>query len=192
MTSAIHHRYNLASLLSGVLPMNRLLTAVLFALFAGVALADDKQKSDADTKVAEGTEVSLIPAEITQDKEQPDEGPRVVTAKSGKATKVKMPAKAYKLGFTGEPLKDGGIKVVSLSDSTALTGMRSEAGKGDPGMVSAEAGDIVTHANGYAVNTFEELLVALSTAKKPEDVQIVIKDVNTGKNFVFYVSATKQ
>jgi S1-C subfamily serine protease len=172
--------------------MTRLLTAVVFALVAGVALADDdKSKSDAETKVAEGTEVSLTPAEITPDKDQPDEGPRVVTAKAGKATKVKMPADAYKLGFTGEPVKDGGIKVASLADSSALMGMRVEAGK-EAGPISAEPGDIVTHVNGYAVNTFEELLVALSTAKKPEDVQVVVKDVNTGKSLMLYATAVKR
>jgi S1-C subfamily serine protease len=173
--------------------MTRLLTAVVFALVSGLALAaDDKQKSDADTKVAEGTEVSLTPAEITADKEQPEQGPRIITAKAGKATKVKMPAQAYQLGFTGEPVKDGGIKVVSLADSSALVGMRGEAGKEEAGPFSAEAGDIITHVNGYAVNTFEEMLVALSTAKKPEDVQVVVKDVNTGKDSAFFVTAKKR
>jgi S1-C subfamily serine protease len=172
--------------------MTRLLTAVLFALVAGVALADDdKQKSDADTKVAEGTEMALTPAEITPDKEQPDDGPRVVTAKAGATKKVKMPAQAYTLGFTGEPVKDGGIKVVSLADKSALIGMRGEAGK-DEGQISAEPGDIITHANGYAVNTLEELLVAVSTAKKAEDVQLVVKDVNSGKSLQLYATAVKR
>jgi hypothetical protein len=109
--------------------MTRLLTAVLFALVAGAApAADDKPRPDADAKVAEGAEVSLTPAEITSDKEQPDQGPRAVTAKAGKAGKVKMPARAYQLGFTGEPQKGGGIKVVGLASPSGLVGVRAEAG----------------------------------------------------------------
>lgn len=173
------------------MPRLLMLTAAVFALVAGGSPADDKQKSDADTKVAAGTEVSLTPAEITPEKTPLDDGRYIVAVKAGKATKVKMPAKAYSLGFTGEPVKGGGIKVVNLSESSALMGMRAEAGK-EPGPFTAEAGDIITHANGYAVHSFEELLVALSTAKKPDDVQLVVKDVNTGKDSAYYVTAVKR
>jgi S1-C subfamily serine protease len=173
--------------------MTRLLTAALFALVAGAALAgDDKPRPDADAKVAEGAEVSLTPAEITPDKDQPDQGPRAVTAKAGKAEKVKMPARAYKLGFTGEPQTGGGIKVVSLASPSALVGLRTEAGGEGAGPISAEPGDVITHANGYAVGTLEELLVAVSTAKKPEDVQLVVKDVNSGKSVMLYATAIKR
>jgi len=160
-------------------------------LAVGVGRAEDKK--DADTKVAEGTEVKITPAEIKAEDTPLDDGRSVATAKPGKETKVKMPATAYTLGFSGEALKDGGIKVTELGETTGLRGMRTEAGKGDDGGPwMAEPGDIITHVNGYAVNTFEELLVAVSTAKKPEDVQIVVKDVNNGKSTIFYATAMKR
>jgi S1-C subfamily serine protease len=162
---------------------------VVAALVTGSVRADDA-KSDADTKVAEGTEVSLTAAEVKSD-EKLDDGRPVAIAKAGKAAKVKMPAQAWTLGFTGEPVKGGGIKVNDMADATALVGMRTEAG-GTEGPWQADPGDVITHANGYAVNSFEELLVAVSTAKKPEDVQLVVKDVNTGKPTIFYVTARKR
>ena len=67
--------------------------------------------------------------------------------------------------------------------------MRAEPGK-DDGNWRADEGDVITHVNGYAVNSVEELLVALGTAKKPADVQLVIKDVTTGKLTAFYATAT--
>jgi hypothetical protein len=42
------------------------------------------------------------------------------------------------------------------------------------------------------VGTLEELVVAVSTATKPEDVQLVVKDVNTGKSVLLYATAVKR
>ena len=56
----------------------------------------------------------------------------------------------------------------------------------------ADPGDDITHVNGYAVNSVEDLICAVSVAKNKDDVQLVIKDVTTGKLTVFYVTATKR
>ncbi len=48
----------------------------------------------------------------------------------------------------------------------------------------------ITHGNGFAVNTVEEVLCAVSLAKNKADVQIVLKDVDTGKRIVSHVTAT--
>ena len=168
---------------------NGLAFCVALVLAAGFGRAEDKK--DSDTKVAEGTEVNLTPADVKADDPPLDDGRAVAVTKAGKATKVKMPATAYTLGFTGEAVKDGGIKITSLGESTALVGMRVAAGQ-EEGSWMCDPGDVITHANGYAVNTFEEPLAAVSLAKKPEDVQLVVKDINTGKATIFYVTALKR
>jgi S1-C subfamily serine protease len=58
--------------------------------------------------------------------------------------------------------------------------------------VRAESGDIITHVNGHAVNSVEELLCAVSTAKDKMDVQIAVRDTNSGDLVVLYVTSTKK
>ena len=70
--------------------------------------------------------------------------------------------------------------------------MRVTAGKGPEGDWQADVGDVITHANGYAVNSLEELVCAVSLAKDKGDVQLVIKDAHNGKPYVFYATAAKQ
>ena len=174
----------------------RILPACLVSVaalgWAGAGRADDK-KTDADTKVAAGTEVALTPVEVTVSDKPDDEGRLPVTVKAAReARKVKMPAQAWTLGFYPEK-KDRGIGVAGLPEDSNLRHMRLVPGKGvDDGAWHADPGDAITYANGYAVNTVEELICAISVAKNPEDVQLVIKDINTGKETVFYVTAVKK
>jgi S1-C subfamily serine protease len=178
--------------------LRRILPVCLVAFLAlaspATGRADDDKKTDADTKVAAaGTEISLTPAEVTVSDKTDDEGRIPVTVKPAKeAKKVKMPALAWALGFVPEK-KDRGIGVGAVPEGSGLHNMRLMPGKGaDGGDWQADPGDIITYANGYAVNTVEELICAISVAKNPENVQLVIKDVNTGKETVFYVTATKK
>lgn len=160
--------------------------------WAAPGRADDK-KTDADTKVAAGTEIELTPVEITVSDKPDDEGRIPVTVKPAKeAKKVKMPAQAWTLGFYPEK-KDRGVGVAGLPEGSNLNHMRVVPGKKlDDGDWETDPGDVITYANGYAVNTVEELVCAISLAKNPEDVQLVMKDVNTGNETVFYVTATKK
>jgi len=153
----------------------------------------DEKKSDGQVVVKEGTEVSLTPVEVKLSENPGADGRYTVTVKAKEATKVKMPAQAYYLGFTpkAEAPKGGGIEIAEVPESSALYKMRTEPKKEEGGW-QAEAGDIITHVNGYAVNTLEELLVALATAKAKDDVPIVLKDVRTGDLTAFYVTATKK
>ena len=160
--------------------------------WAATGRSDDDKKTDADTKVAAGTEVSLTPVEVTPSDKMDDEGRVPVTVKPAKeAKKVKMPDQAWVLGFHPEK-KDGGVGVAGVPEDSPLHHMRVTAGKEPEGDWQADVGDIITHANGYAVKSVEDLICAISLAKNPEDVQLVIKDVNTGKETVFYVTATKK
>jgi hypothetical protein len=169
------------------------LVSVLALGWSATGRADDK-KTDADIKVAAGSEVSLTAVEVTVLDKMDDEGRIPVTVKPAKeAKKVKMPAQAWALGFYPEKAKGGGVAVGWLPEDSNLHHMRVVAGKGvADGDWQADPGDVITYANGYAVNSVEDLICAISVAKNPEDVQLVIKDINTGKETVFYVTATKK
>jgi hypothetical protein len=167
--------------------------AMLMVITASGVRADDDKKTDRDTKVAAEKEFSLTPVTLTVADKSDDEGRYEVTVKVGKeAKKVKMPAERWILGFSGSPAKGGGITVAEALDDTGMKTMRTEAGKGgEEGKWQADPGDIILYVNGYAVNTVEEAICAVSLAKDKTDVPIVIKDVTTGKPTVFYVTATK-
>src|SRR5262245_57224106 len=93
------------------------LVSAVGLLWGPTGRADDK-KTDADTKVAEGTEVSLTPAEVTVSDKTDDEGRIPVTVKPAKeAKKVKMPAQAWALGFYPEK-KDRGVGVGGLPENS--------------------------------------------------------------------------
>lgn len=171
--------------------MPRLVSAcVMVVLAAGLGRAADDKKFDTAMKVEAGKEITLTPAEVKVSA-TPDDGRFPVTTKAKEATKVKMPAQGFALGFMGEPVKGGGVKVVEVSKDSGLLRMRPEAGSEDASW-EAEEGDVITHANGYAVNTVEELICAVSLAKDKGEVQIVVKDVGNGKPYAFYVTPTKQ
>jgi hypothetical protein len=154
---------------------------------------EDGKKSDKDTKVAEGKEFKLTPVEVTAAEKPDDQGLYEATVKAAKEPKkVAMPKEAWFLGFLPKAVK-GGVGVAELIEDSALAHMRPAAGKEDEeGNWRADPDDVITHVNGYAVSTVQELLCALSDAKNKKDVQLVIKDVNSGKPNIFYVTATKR
>jgi hypothetical protein len=156
--------------------------------------ADDEKKSDKDIKVEEGKEFKLTAVEVTPAEKSDDEGRYEATVKAAKEkTKVKMPKEGWTLGFYPKTAKGGGVGVAESIAGTGMKQMRTVAGKEkEEGTWQADEDDIITHANGYAVNSVEELLCAVSLAKNKDDVQLVIKDVTTGKLTVFYVTATKR
>lgn len=166
---------------------------ILLAAIATDARADDDKKTDRDTKVTAGTEFTLTPVTVTIADKPFDTRRFEATVKEGKeATKVKMPAEKWFLGISGSPAKGGGVTVGDSLDDTGMKAMRTVAGKGDePGPWQADPGDIITHVNGYAVKSIEEIICAVSLAKDKTDVQIILKDVSTDKVTVFYVTATK-
>lgn len=168
-------------------------------LVGSVNLSQDKKseekKTDTQATVKEGTEVTLTPVEVKL-AERPDGlGRFKVTVKAKDPTKVKMPAQTWSLGFQykPEPAKGGGVEIAAVPEGSQLLKMRPEPQLQDSTELwQAEAGDVITHVNGYAVNTIEELLVALTTAPDKSDVPIVLKDVNTGDLTAFYVTAAKR
>jgi S1-C subfamily serine protease len=178
--------------------MSRVLLFVIGALFLsvgpGVVRAEEDKKTDLERSVLEGKEIALTPAEIVLADKPDERGLFLAMVKPGKAAmKVKMPAQVYGLGFRPEPVKGGGVKVVEVMEDSPLLMMRPEGGKADAqGALRAEPGDVITHVNGNAVNSVEELLAAVSTAKDKKDVQLVIKDTNSGDLVVVYVTPLKK
>ena len=170
---------------------------VALLLAAGVAPgrpADDK-KNDGDITVKEGEEFKLNKDEITVAKDPDDEGRFPVTVKAATApTAVKMPAQKWMLGFVPDDKhKEAGVKVESVVESGPLMNMRSTP-KGEEGRGGwmTDAGDVITHVNGYAVKDVKDVICAVNAAKDHADIQLVIKDVNNGKPYVFYVSAARR
>jgi hypothetical protein len=167
--------------------------ASLLAIVAAGGQARDDKKTDNDFKVPEGKEFSLTPVEVTP-AEKPD-GMNLVEAKLKPAKepkKVKMPKERWTLGFYPKEVKGGGVGIDGVFEGLGLMTLRPAPGDGDkPGAISVEPGDVITHVNGFAVNTVEELICATSLAKDKTDVQIVVKDVKTGTQYVLYATATK-
>ncbi|OWK36808.1 PDZ domain-containing protein [Fimbriiglobus ruber] len=155
--------------------------------------SQEDKKSDRDTVVAAGKEFTLTPTEVTPE-EKPGDGPFEVKLKPAKdAVKVKMPAEAWTLGFFPQAIKGTGVGVGGPVEGAGLANMRTVPGKADEeGAWQVDPGDVITHVNGYAVNSVEDVICAVSTAKNKTDVQIVVKDVSTEKLNVFYVTATKR
>lgn len=168
------------------------LVALLTAFAPSARAADDKM-TDGDAKVPAGKEFSLTPVEVTPSKEADEMGRFEATIKPAKeAKKVKMPQERWTLGFYPTKNKGGGVGIDGPFEGLGLNTMRTEAGKGnEPGAWMVEEGDIITHVNGYKVDTVEEVIVATSLAKDKSDVQVIIKDKSTGKETIFYVTATK-
>ncbi len=173
-----------------------LLAFALMASLTAVPLAGrpaDDKKSDGDTPVAEGKEFKLNKDEVTVAKESEEDGRYTVTVKAAKApTAVKMKAQKLVLGFTAADKKDR-LEIGSVVVDGPLEGMRTEPKMTNGrGAWQADVGDVITHVNGYAVKTVEELICAVHSAEDPADIQLIIKDVNDGKLYAFYVSAAKK
>lgn len=165
-------------------------------LVAGVAPgrpADDK-KTDGEITVKEGEEFKLSKDEIVVAKEPEDEGRYPVTVKPAAApTVVKMPAQKWMLAFTPDTTeKKDGVKIESVVDTGPLQQMRAVAKMKEAGGWMADPGDVITHVNGYAVKTVKDVICAVNAAEDHADIQLVLKDVNNGKPYVFYVSAVKR
>lgn len=162
-------------------------------LLAGGGQARDDKKSDGDYKVKEGSEFSLTPVAVTPTENPDEEGRFGAKLKPAKEpVKVKMPKERWTLGFYPKEGKGPGVEIESGFPGLGLMTMRTVAGKGgEEGGWSVDPGDVITHVNGYAVNTVEEIICATSLAKDKSDVQIVIKDVSTGLPTIFYGTATK-
>jgi S1-C subfamily serine protease len=168
---------------------------VISLVLAPAARTAEDKKTDGEITVKEGEEFKLTKDTITIGKRADGMGRFEVTVKAGEAKVVKMPAQTYMLGFTPDEKKTGGVGVASVLEDGPLGHMRTKAGqaKNDAGdNWNADPGDVITHVNGHAVKTVKELTCAVNTAEDKDDIQIVIKDVDTGKQYVFYVTATKR
>ena len=90
------------------------------------------------------------------------------------------------------------VEMVAMASGSGNGSGRSKTARtapkmaGQPGDWLPDPGDVITHVNGYAVKTVQDVVCAVNAAEDPDDIQLVIRDVNDGKQYVFYVSAAKK
>lgn len=53
----------------------------------------------------------------------------------------------------------------------------------------AERGDIVIVVDGKSVSSGKDITAALHSASVPQDVEVIVKDRQSGKTYRYYVSA---
>ena len=168
-------------------------TALLAAAPAPGRPADEK-KTDGEVAVPEGQVFKLNKDAVTVAKEATDDGRHTCTVKEAAApTEVKMKAQKWMLGFYPDAAKKDRVAVERAVETGALQTMRTEPKMPkQPGEWQADSGDVITHVNGYAVKTVQDVVCAVNAAEDPDDIQLVVRDVNDGKQYVFYVSAVKK
>lgn len=82
----------------------------------------------------------------------------------------------------------GGPRLVPAAQSGPLAGLVAPA---LPRTYRAAPGDIITHINGIAVNTYPRFVFALNSAANPRDLPIVVMDGHSGRRHLYYVTAVK-
>lgn len=60
-----------------------------------------------------------------------------------------------------------------------------------PRLYRAGPNDIITHIDGVAVTSYARLVYAINSAANPRDIPIVVKNGNTGRRHIFYITAYK-
>lgn len=176
--------------------LRRILPLVAALLLAAVpGRPDDNKKNDGDVAVKEGEEFKLKRDEISVAAQPDDEGRFPVTVKAAKEPlTLKMPAQRWMLGLVPDAKhKDAGVKIDSVVEAGPLQQMRvAPKNVEERGGWMADPGDVITHVNGFAIKDVKDLICTVNAAKDPGDVQLVVKDVNNGKPYVFYVSAARR
>ncbi len=105
----------------------------------------------------------------------------------------KMPKMRWKLGVGGT-IDSEGFNITDLDPTSGLAKMRMRKGKNDDDepTLPAKKGDIITHIDGIRITNTTLLIFAVNSANDPRELPIVLKDGDTGKPYLFYVTARKE
>lgn len=134
--------------------------------------------------------------------------PEVMEMTPGEAAAVTIPATTWELDADGwfDPegfnltrvfprsglwalrTQKGGPRLLPLAQPGPLPGMLAA---NPPRTYRAAPGDIVTHINGIAVNTYPRFVFALNSAANPRDLPVVVLDGHSGRRHLYYVTAVK-
>jgi hypothetical protein len=155
-------------------PMNRQLlclavlsAAAVLALSAALARADEKDK----------------PKGATLD----DRAATVTETTDGKETTTKLELK-YTLKIKGIFDKDG-LRIEELDADGPMNMLKD----GDGNVVGmAEKGDVIREMDGKAIKSAKDYVKALNEAADANKIKVKLKDINTGNDQEFYVSAQKR
>jgi hypothetical protein len=132
----------------------------------------------------------------------------VVEMTPGEEAAVTIPAAVWELDADGW-FDSEGFNVTRVFPRSGLWALRTERGGPrllplaqpgpHPGMLAANPprtyraapGDIITHVNGIAVNTYPRFVFALNSAANPRDLPVVVLDGHSGRRHLYYVTAVK-
>jgi hypothetical protein len=164
-------------------------TPIAFAALCALALP---------TYAEEPREGDDVPHEVaTVKKLDPDSKGRVpviISSGTGSPNRLgKMPKMRWKLGVGGT-IDSEGFNITDLDASSGLAKMRmrKEHNDDDEPTLPAKKGDIITHINNIRITSTTLLVFAVNTADNARDLPIVLKDGDTGKSYLFYVTARKE
>jgi S1-C subfamily serine protease len=123
-----------------------------------------------------GLSLTVAVATAAEDKkDQPEHG-------SGEKLKhyIQLKGKFDKDGFHISAIKEGGPGQM----------LKKEA-KGDP-MAMLEAGDVIVEVNGTKIKSQADYAKAMNSAKDPDNIEIKVKDVNSGEVGTWYASSKSE
>jgi hypothetical protein len=164
-------------------------TPIAFAAIFALALPSYAEEP------REGDEV---PHEVASIKRlEPDSKGRVpviISSGTGSPNRVgKMPKLRWKLGVGGS-IDSEGFNITDLDAASGLAKMRmrKDHNDDDEPTLAAKKGDIITHINNVRITSTTLLVFAVNSADNPRDMPIVLKDGDTGKSYLFFVTARKE
>jgi hypothetical protein len=141
-----------------------------------------------------------VPHEVVTVKRLDPDGkgrtPVIITGGTNGATNRvgKMPkVRPWRLGVDGK-FDSEGFNIEVIDPASGLNKMRprkESAEDGDP-TFAAKKGDVITHINGIKITNPTLLVYAVNAADNPRDLAIVLKDGDTGKSYLFHVTARKE
>ena len=147
----------------------------------------------------EPREGDSVPHEVVTVKRlDPDSKGRVPVIISGGTNGVanrqgKMPKMRWKLGVGGS-IDTEGFNITDIDGTSGLAKMRMRRDHNDDDeeTLPAKKGDVITHVNNIRITNTTHLIYAVNSADNPRDLPIVLKDGDTGKSYLFYVTARKE
>jgi hypothetical protein len=166
-------------------------TPLALAAVVSIALlplhADDKDGEDVPHEV------------VTVKRLEPDGKGRVPViltgGTNGAANRVgKMPkVRPWKLGVDGK-FDHEGFNIELIDPSSGMLKMRckKEGVEDGDAPIPAKKGDVITHINGVRITSPTLLVFAVNAADNPRDLAVVLKDGDTGKSYLYYVTARKE
>jgi hypothetical protein len=161
------------------------------ALFAALSLA---LPTWADEKEEE------VPHEVVTVKRLEPDGkgrtPVIITGgTNGVPNRVgKMPkVRPWRLGVDGK-FDSEGFNIELIDPASGLNKMRPRKDSVEEGdaTFTAKKGDVITHINGIKITSPTLLVYAVNAADNPRDLAMVLKDGDTGKSYLFHVTARKE